>query len=158
VALIRGKAKHIGKIKKESEAIFVSRVEDYYNIIYNRSNQENIFSYLEKLQFDEINNFKLIEDSYPSIDVFVEIDTEGKKVYSKYAEINKLENPLERRNEILKINKDFKSYIISVSFKVAEDLGIMINNDIGYVPFDQLSKIYDVETGIIKNGKNALIL
>lgn len=156
--LVNATIETIGKIKKESEAIFVSRVEDYYNIIYNRSNQENIFSYLEKLQFDEINNFKLIEDSYPSIDVFVEIDTEGKKVYSKYAEINKLENPLERRNEILKINKDFKSYIISVSFKVAEDLGIMINNDIGYVPFDQLSKIYDVETGIIKNGKNALIL
>lgn len=156
--LINATIETLSGIKKESEGLFTSRVDQYYALIYGRSSQENIFSFLERLQFDEINKFKLIEDSYPSFDVFLEIDDEARDIYSKYIQIQKLENPLERRNEVLKIKKDFQLYIISVSAKKIEDLGIVVNEDLGYVSLENLAKVYDIETGIKKSVKEALII
>jgi len=70
-------------------------------------------------------------------------------VYKKYQEIKTIKNPFERKNEFLKIRKDFYDYVISVPLQYATDLLDDNNNEIGYISKDEIEQglYYDWETG-----------
>ncbi len=65
-----------------------------------------------KLNFEELSKFKLIEDHYRKVDIFVEVDKEAQRVYKKYQELGLIKKNFERKNEFLKIRKDFYDYVI----------------------------------------------
>ncbi|HPZ06878.1 MAG TPA: CRISPR-associated helicase Cas3', partial [Candidatus Eremiobacteraeota bacterium] len=71
------------------EAKFLELAEDYFNrlILVTSQNKKYIES-IYSLNYDEgdysVKEFKLIEDTYPKSDIFVEINDEAKEVFSKY--------------------------------------------------------------------------
>ncbi|MDI6730323.1 MAG: CRISPR-associated helicase Cas3', partial [Candidatus Altarchaeum sp.] len=108
-----------------------------------------ILKSIKKLNFEEISKFKLIEEDHYKVDVFVEVDDKAKEVIQKYNDIrnnDKLKG-FEKKNEFLKIKKDFYDYIISVDEKKAEDLSPLIDNQLLYVSNKDLKDWYKPDTG-----------
>ncbi len=76
-------------------------------------------------------------------------DDEAKKVLQKYKEImdnDKLKG-FEKKNEFIKIKKDFYDYVISVDKKEVESLSPLIEDQLLYIPNDKLKYWYKLDTG-----------
>jgi len=144
--------------ERDFVTIFLS---NYYDHVRERGSEEpseKVIEALESLRFSEISDFRLIEEDYWKLDVFVEVDEEAEQIWSKYEEIMKKEDRLERRREFLKMKKRFYDYVISVD---AKKIGAIVTENvskynIGYVSLDDLERKYDLETGFITR-ENALI-
>ncbi|HOF03621.1 MAG TPA: hypothetical protein PLT58_06660, partial [Atribacterota bacterium] len=103
--------------------------------------------------FEEISKFKLIESEYQKVDIFVELNEHAEEVYRKYQNIKEIKNLWDRKNEFLKIRKDFYDYVISIPYQYAGDF---IENKEGIAKsiFPKISKeeikqdfYYEMETG-----------
>ncbi|MHC1688709.1 MAG: CRISPR-associated helicase Cas3' [Methanothrix sp.] len=95
--------------------------------------------------------FKLIEEDYPKVDVFVEIDDQAKEIWRQYRDLQTEKNNLERTKKYLKMKKDFSEYLISAPDKFAHSL-IVEGSDIGYISNAELPNYYDAETGFKRAG------
>jgi CRISPR-associated endonuclease/helicase Cas3 len=130
-------------------------LDKYYNLVLDRVSQtesQEIWEAILKLKYCRkendglsITDFKLIEEDYPKIDVFIEYNEDAKKVWEEFQRIRQNKNFFERKNEFLKIRKDFYSYIVSVPIFI-ENYPPKID-EIYYVPLSQLEEYYDSETG-----------
>jgi CRISPR-associated endonuclease/helicase Cas3 len=104
------------------------------------------------LAFKDLNDgFKLIEEDYPKIDVFVELDDKAEAVWKLYLEMQSEKDHKVRTEKYLKIKKEFSEYIISADEKFAHSL-IKGDSGIGYISRDELPNYYDDETGFMRAG------
>jgi CRISPR-associated endonuclease/helicase Cas3 len=114
---------------------------------------------LSQLSFQDLSkNFKLIEEDYPKVNVFVELDQKAAEIWEKYQDLRMEKNLKERIRKKLEIRKDFSEYLISAPEKYAHNL-VVENSDIGYISRDELPNYYDEETGFKreKAGEGSLI-
>jgi len=113
-----------------------------------------ILEEVKKLNFEEVSKFKLIEEDYKKADIFVEVDEEARKVYKKYQELSLIKNSFERKNEFLKIRKNFYKYVISIPCQYAA--GFIEDEEIGYISKEEIEQgnYYDQDIGF-KRGKQA---
>ena len=141
---------------KINEPNFLQLSNNYFEKINSGKSDDSsdeILKNVENLKFDELSNFKLIEEDYCKVDVFVEVDDEAKKVWQNYQRIFDGEfTPFERKNEFLKIKKQFYDYVISTNKKYAGNL-VDEKYGIGYVAYNELESYYDLDTGFKR--KNA---
>ncbi len=142
-----------------SENYFLTLSNNYFKKIKDGgSNDESntIISYVEKLEFEQLfKKFKLIQEDYYKIDVYIELDYFAKSVWNQYKEIKELKNPLDRKNEFLKIKKDFYEYVISIPKDKAP--APENENGIAYVSKDELKFRYDEETGFVPGSGGTLL-
>jgi CRISPR-associated endonuclease/helicase Cas3 len=101
-----------------------------------------------ELEFKSLQEFRLIEEDYPKVDIFVERDSKAKILWDEYNKIKKNGDPLQRKKNFLVIKKDFYDYVISVPEKKGiadfdEDVGM------GYISLEELKDRYSPETGFI---------
>jgi CRISPR-associated endonuclease/helicase Cas3 len=142
-----------------SENYFLTLSNNYFKKIKDSGSDDasnKILSFVQKLEFEQLyKNFKLIQDDYYKIDVFIELDYFAKAVWNQYKAIKELKNPLERKNEFLKIKKDFYEYVISIP----KDKAPKPENETGiaYVSIEELKDRYDLETGFIPGSGGTLL-
>ncbi|MDD4896846.1 MAG: CRISPR-associated helicase Cas3', partial [Atribacterota bacterium] len=115
------------------EKDFLDLINDYFMKAKEKSNIEtNLTKSLYSLYFYDknpdnkrrkpISEFKLIEEKdWNNVDIFVELDDEAQRIYTRYQEIKEIKNLWERKNEFLKIRKDFYDYVISIPYQYAGD-------------------------------------
>jgi CRISPR-associated endonuclease/helicase Cas3 len=96
-------------------------------------------------------NFKLIEDDYPKVNVFVELDETAAEIWKKYQDFRMEKNLKERIRKKLEIRKDFSEYVISAPEKYAHSL-VGEDSEIGYISNAELPNYYDMETGFMRAG------
>ena len=96
-------------------------------------------------------NFKLIENDYPKVNVFVEIDETAAEIWKKYQDFRVEKNLKERIRKKLEIRKDFSEYVISAPEKYAHSL-IGEDSEVGYISNAELPNYYDLETGFMWAG------
>jgi CRISPR-associated endonuclease/helicase Cas3 len=130
-------------------------LEEYFNLIKERMSQadsEKILDAVVKLRYDHerdnelsIADFKLIEEDYPKIDVFIEYDDDAEKIWDEFQKIVQIKDLFDRKKAFLQIRKDFYNHVISIPVFV-ENLPPKIG-DIYYVAKTQLEDYYDIETG-----------
>jgi CRISPR-associated endonuclease/helicase Cas3 len=101
-----------------------------------------------------IADFKLIEEDYPRLDVFVELNEEAKEIWKNYVGIKEIKNLLERRREFDKLKADFYKYIVSIPLKT-DNLPPEVAG-FRYVGNNVLREYYDENTGFICKGVVAL--
>jgi CRISPR-associated endonuclease/helicase Cas3 len=142
------------------ESEFLKLSEDYFNIINSGKSDdysENILKDVETLRFGELSKFKLIEEHFYKIDVFVEVDDEAKEVWNKYQSIvsDRTIPPLERKKEFLKIKKQFYDYVIAIPEKFKNELTYFDDkSELGYIAKNELELFYSLETGFKREGIN----
>lgn len=145
---------------KESE--FLDLNNQYFKAVKrgmgDKDSRDNL-AYIAGLAFKDLSkNFKLIEEDYPKVNVFVEIDKEAAEIWRQYQEMQSEKDHIERTKKYLKIKKDFSEYMISVPEKFGHSL-IVDGSNIGYVSFNELPHYYDMDTGFKreKAGEGSLI-
>jgi CRISPR-associated endonuclease/helicase Cas3 len=120
------------------------------------ADSEIIIDNVEKLRFDEIAKFRLIEnEDYYKKDVFIEIvdekksengENNAKEVWEKFENLKQIKDTFKRKTEFLKIKKDFYDYVISVPQKYVPEQEYKDTN-IVYISNKQVDLCYDNETG-----------
>lgn len=142
-----------------SENYFLTLSNNYFKKIKDSGSDDksnNILSYVKKLEFEQLyKKFKLIQDDYYKTDVYIELDYFAKAVWNQYKAIKEIKNPLDRKNEFLKIKKDFYEYVISIPKDKAP--APENENGIAYVSIDELKFRYDKETGFIPGSGGTLL-
>jgi len=107
---------------------------------------------LAQLAFQDLSKkFKLIEDDYPKVNVFVEIDEKAAEIWKKYKDLRMEKDIKERIRKKLAIRKEFSEYVISAPEKYAHNL-VTEDTEMGYISRDELPNYYDLETGFMRAG------
>ena len=122
------------------------------NLSNNESNKLKELIY--NLEFEDIcKKFKLIEEQ-DKVQLFIEADDEACKVWNKYKEYLKIEDPFTRRDKLDSIKGDFYKYVITVFRNKCKE---NIEYGIGYVSKYQLSNTYDEEFGYKSKEEECII-
>ena len=95
--------------------------------------------------------FKLIEDDFPTVNVFVELDEAAEKIWKQYQDLRYEKNNLERTKRYLKMKKCFSDYLISVPKKFAGPL-VEDDSNIGHISRVELDNFYDKNTGFKRSA------
>lgn len=99
-----------------------------------------------------IENFKLIEEEYMKIDIFIEQDEEAEMLWKRYCDIREIKDLFERRVEFNRIKSRFYRYVISIPIHKVKNLPPIVNG-LGYVSRSSLKDYYDEETGFKCKGE-----
>lgn len=136
--------------KKEiNESEFLKLNKSYFECVdigKSEDNSNSILENVEKMEFSKLSEFRLIDKSYPEIDVFVELDKEAKVVWKKYQDIindNQLKG-FKKKNKLLDIKKQFYEYVISIPKKYAFGLN---EGEMNVILQCELKNRYDNRTG-----------
>ncbi|MEW6009510.1 MAG: CRISPR-associated helicase Cas3' [Candidatus Omnitrophota bacterium] len=152
-----------GKLLEESQ--FSDLIDQYFNVIKQKKNQDasiHIWDAIKNFCFyhpnaKSISDFELIKEKYGYVDLFVEINKQAKELLAKYIkEVVNEKNFHKRQNNYFSIQKDFKSYIISVPKKLSIGLG-QVNEYLLKIPYEQLGIYYKNDTGFKRIEDNSFI-
>lgn len=146
---------------KESE--FLDLNNRYFKAVKkgmgDEKSRENL-SYLAQLSFKDLSKrFKLIEEDYPRVDVFIELDEQAADIWRSYLDMKMEKNLKEKLIKKMQIRKNFSEYVISAPDKFAHSL-IYEDSEIGYVSNAELDNYYDMETGFKRAtaGEGSMII
>lgn len=136
---------------------FLSLIERYYSELSIKKVQyesEQLLEAVKRLRYAStdgeqisIIDFKLIEDSVPKEDVFVEINEEAKTVWRCFGKLRDIKDRFERKNKFDEIKAKFYQFVISVPVMHINKNPPPLVNGIRYVSSSQLEEHYDKETG-----------
>jgi CRISPR-associated endonuclease/helicase Cas3 len=142
--------------KNTEKGFNLSAASNYFHAVEERgSNQKSreIIEAVEKLNFSEIAQFKLIEEKRPVVSIFVEIDENAKKVREKITRILLEEKGFRKAEELLKLKREINSYTIPVRLgkKMEEEIIFLPNlggtDDWKYIPNEKLDMWYKRDIG-----------
>jgi len=137
-----------------SEKDFLDIIDRYYReISQNLSSKEtiDILDAVFKLRYDSddgmpsISKFKLIDDEYYKVDVFIEYNEEAIDLWQRYIDLKKIKNLFKRRSIFDEFKADFYKYVISIPEKT-ENMPAEVEG-FKYVNAASLKDYYDSETG-----------
>lgn len=145
--------KNINYPIKESE--FLELNNKYFKAVKmgmgDEKSKENL-ACLAQLSFRDLSKkFKLIEEDYPKVNVFVELDETAVEIWKKYQGMRMEKDLKERIRKKLEIRKEFSEYVISAPEKFAHSL-IIEDSEFGYISNAELPNYYDMETGFMRAG------
>lgn len=143
-------------------------LEEYYFMIQKKTTQAESKEIIEavcRLRYDKdesdernpsVSGFSLIEEDYPKIDVFIEVDDDAEKVWAEFKSIININDSIRKKQEFDNIKGDFYSYVISIPQNVQNIPEII--GGIGHVNRTLLDNYYDREIGFkIMEGKSMII-
>lgn len=156
--LIDATKEMIGKFgEKNTEKDFnIKAVSDYFRAIEERGSGQKsreIIGAVEKLNFSEIAQFKLIEEKKHVVSIFVEIDENAKKVREEITRILREEKGFRKAEELLRIKREINSYTISVALgkKIRDKITFLLplgdTDDWKYIPNEKLDMWYKRDVG-----------
>lgn len=143
-----------------SEQQFLALNNQYFRLVeelHTNDTAKKCLDLIRYLKYSDLQySFHLIQNDYPKLDVFIECDDDAKKIWQEFVEI-KSKPYAERKNEFLKIKREFLDHVISVPKNKAqrlfrEDLGI------GHISQEELEFRYDPQTGFIPCDGGTVIL
>lgn len=119
---------------------------DYYHFLRERKSETKSREYIgniENIQFSSIGKFKLIEDDFPKVDVFIPYDETATRTWNEYSIIKNEENPNTRWEKMLNIRNRLYAYVVSVDKKITGGISEPIVNS-KYIGIE-----YDKEVGVV---------
>lgn len=154
-------------LKKDEirEGEFLELIDQYYKETKEKKSQDvsrNLLEAITKLRYDSedetvsISDFKLIDEGYSKIDVFIELDEEAEKVWQKYFDLKRVRDLFERKRQFDSLKADFYQYVISIPRNTKNMPGMF--GEMGYVKQAALKDYYDKETGFITKDTTSVII
>jgi len=142
------------------EKEFLDFFQKYFNNLMRTMEKEDfekLKNYFCNLKFSKLwKEFKLIQQSFETIDIFVIIDEKAEILWQKFEKIKEVPDLFERKIQFEKIKKDFNQYVINVSLNESVRVGLL-NMDweskkyfkwwIVPIKKEFLDSWYDIETG-----------
>ncbi len=129
-------------------------VNNYYKKIKDNmsTNESHILNdNINQLEYENIsNNFQLIKNIYTE-NIFIEKDERATKILNCFKEILNIDDRFKRKNEFLKIKKDFYDYTLSIK-TFGNQINFNVFKEIGHfkiLPKDMILTFYDDEIGFV---------
>lgn len=104
----------------------------------------------------KVKDFNLIEESYPQIDVFIEIDDVAKNLWQKFTSLKAIQNRFERKSKFDKFKSEFYDYVISIPRYIQNQP--ILEYEIGYANFDVVNTFYDTKTGYKLKEEESILM
>jgi len=148
---------------KEGE--FLELINQYYKETKEKKSQDlsrNLLEAITKLRYDSeddtisISDFKLIDEGYPKIDVFIELNEEAGRIWGKYMNLKNIDDLFLRKKTFDSLKADFYQYVISIPVNTKNMPTIV--GEIGYVNEAVLEDYYDDETGFITKDTKSVVI
>lgn len=127
-------------------------VMDYYRglTVKNDDASLKMSESIDTLNYGVISKFKMIEDEYPKVDVFIPVDRCAEVMWEEYTD-SLLLPPIERKEKLLAFRNQFYQYVISVSRTFFEGVDDPVINPVIFSG-KNVGDFYDKETGFITAG------
>ncbi len=141
---------------KLDEQLFFELVQQNYKQLIAKkdlSAAENIYkSWWQSADFEALKNFRLIDESFDYVDVFVAIDDEAQDIWERYlADVLHKKSFKKKQENYLKLRSLFRQYVVSIPRKAAKNFfWDYLHNDIGkmgYISPEAVCDYYKTETG-----------
>ena len=148
---------------KEGE--FLDLIDHYYKETKENKTQDvsrNLLEAITKLRYDSeddtisISDFKLIEEDYQKVDVFIEVNAEAGEVWRKFMNLKSIDDLFLRKKTFDAIKAEFYQYIVSIPMNTKNMPQIV--GEIGYVKQSILNDYYDRETGFITKDTKSVVI
>lgn len=146
---------------KIAEGEFLDLIDKYYKLIDEaKSDQKSkeILKAFYRLNYDGDNGiwtFRLIEEDYEKVDIFIQLDDDAVKLWDMYLKIREIKNLFERKKEFDGIKAKFYEYAVSVPRREGLNLPA-IDEGMPFVSHSQIHEYYDLETGYKLKGGVAI--
>lgn len=148
------------------EGQFLDMIDHYYKETKEKKTQDisrNLLEAIIKLRYDSgddtlsISDFRLIDDDYLKVDVFIEVNEKAGGIWRKFIELRNIDDLFLRKKTFDAMKARFYQYVISIPRNTKNMPQIV--GEIGYVKHPILNDYYDSETGFItKETKSVVIL
>jgi CRISPR-associated endonuclease/helicase Cas3 len=160
--------KVLSKRQQISEAEFLQLLDEYYALTNKKTTQAvsgEIIAAVCRMKYDRdkddkrrlsISDFRLIENDYPKLDVFIEIDEEAERVWMEFQRLRNIKDRFLRKQEFDFLKADFYRYVISIPINVKNMPPLA--GEIGYVKRSLLCDYYNGETGFIIKDDRAVVI
>ena len=152
-------------VKKFSRSVCESEfvtgaMKEYYGYVLNWISgniSRNIIESIKKLNFSEISEFRLIEDTRRKISILIEIDDRAERTRKRMEEIVAGEKGFRRKMEIRKIRNEINSCTICTYPREKIDYLKNINGfeDYFYVKRKELDSWYKKDTGLYLESEDS---
>jgi len=113
--------------------------ETLHDGVISDADSQNVLEAVWSLNYKRIQDFKLIDEGYEKVDIFVEIDEKAQETWRRFINLGNIEDKWQRREEFYRFKNTFQQYIISVQ-KQAEWLNSFTDTMVG--------GIYHISSGI----------
>jgi len=160
------KAELILATKKEiKEREFFNLIDQYYRETKEKKTQDvsrNLLEAITKLRYESdgdtisISDFKLIEEDYQKVDVFIEIDEDAINIWKKFINLRNIDNLFLRKKAFDALKAEFYQYVISIS-KNSKNMPQSVG-EIFYVKKSILNDYYDYETGFTPKDTKSVVI
>jgi len=147
------------------EGDFLDLIDQYYKETKEKKTQDasrNLLEAITKLRYDSedeaisVSDFKLIDEDYPKIDVFIELNEEAGGIWRKYINLKNIDDLFLRKKTFDSIKADFYQYVISIPMNTKNRPQMV--GGIGYVKQSILNDYYDSETGFITKDTKSVVI
>ncbi len=148
---------------KENEML--NLIDEYYLEVQKKRSQDIsrwISESILKLRYEDGNNklaigdFKLIDEDYHKIDVFIEVNEEARKIWDAYMNLKRIDDLFERKKRFDNLKSAFHQYVISIPRTIKNSPSII--GDIGFVEISKLPDYYDQLTGFITKETSSVLI
>lgn len=143
------------------ESGFLDLIDKYYKLIDEAKSDQKSRDILEafhRLNYDGdkgIWTFKLIEEDYEKVDIFIQLNDEAVGIWERFLKTREIKNLFERKKEFSKIKAKFHEYAVSIPPRNGLNLPA-IDDGMPFVSRSQLDEYYDLETGYKLRGGVAI--
>lgn len=132
------------------EPVFLQRINEYFRRVQERLADDEfrkVLTDLRNLNYEQVREFRLIEEQVDKVDIFVEADEEAQEVWERFCAVQEIFDRWKRRMVFKAMRGEFYPYVISVqALKALENLPPEVCG-FRYIPREQLDQWYDLETG-----------
>lgn len=143
------------------ESDFLDLIERYFLEVYKKKNTGDIFNEykdaMDRLDFETIGKFSLIENRPNYIDVFFEIDEQAVDIIDEYKKIKNIKDVKIKYQKLLQINPKMRNYTISLPDKFVKEFDIDNNYKIIRMPIEDKYRIYNDDTGFKREDIDSAI-
>lgn len=147
------------------EKDFYDVINVYFESVLKRKNldqSEEIWKAMNELFFHDehktknkkaVSDFKLIDDQSNYLDVFIEVDSYAKVIWSEYKEKVLQEEDYKKRYEAnLSLKNLLRQYIVSTPIHLVK--GFYQGNSITLLPYENVPQYYNEEFGVIRSQED----
>ena len=137
------------------ERNFLDVINTYYKEVVDKKSSDTSRDFIDAIcslkytgedEKKSIEDFKLIEEEYQKIDIFIEQNEEAERLWGRYCDLKEIKSIIERRIEFSRIKAAFYKYVISVPLNRLENIPPVING-FAYVGKNVLKDYYEEDTG-----------
>lgn len=145
------------------ESAYADMAHAYYEAVGRAISHDDarcIVTGVARLDFSQLERFRLIDDDRLRVSVFVELNDDATEILEQYRQCREQKDPWQRRSQWLSIKNRFLGFVVNVPATIFRETGLPLiegSKNFYYLPAAQRKEFYDADTGFNQGDSSARI-